>query len=129
MACSIPGGAQANDGIGRAAKVPLDGSKWTVYPKETFGVAMLGKRIVILRERLHTPRRGKFVSFVSSGGTIRTSKVLINNDLGLAAFGDLVVETPDRHHIIALASATSRPRTLVSVPERASSAADVIVGH
>jgi hypothetical protein len=117
MACSIPGDVHADPGFDRAAKIPLDGSKWTVYGKNTLGVAMLGKQIVILREGLKSPRRGKHVSFVSPSGTSRTSKVLINNDLGFAAFGDLVVETPDRHHIIALASATSRPKTLVSVPK------------
>jgi hypothetical protein len=129
LACSIPGDVPADPGFDRAAKVPLNGSKWTVYAKNTLGVAMLGKRIVILHERDNSPRRGKFVSFVTPSGTSRTSKVLINNDLGLAAFGDLVVETPDRHHIIALASGTSRPRTLISVPEKAASGSTVIVGR
>jgi hypothetical protein len=128
MACTIAGDVATDPGFDRAARIPLNGSKWTVYGKNTSGVAVLGKRTVIVHEHQNSPARGTFVSFVSPSGTSRTSKVLINNDLGYVAFGDVVVETPDRHHIIALASGTSRPRTLVSVPERAADGSTVIVG-
>jgi hypothetical protein len=111
----------------RAVKIPLNGSKWTVYGK-FFAVAAVGKRVVVPRPNtssLHT-----FIpAFISPRGTIRSSSTRLSALRLVTAFGDLVGETRGRHTLVALATAKSHVKTLVSVPGRASSAADVVVGH
>jgi hypothetical protein len=107
-------------------KIPLIGSKWTVYGK-FFAVAAVGKRVVIARTNksfLHP----FFPTFISPSGTIRSSSTRLNAHLLVTAFGDLVGETRLRHTLVSLASATSGPRTLVSVPNAAANAKTVIVG-
>jgi hypothetical protein len=109
-----------------AVKIPLNGSKWTVYGK-FITVAAVGKRVVI--EPPNTALHPFFPTFISPSGTKRRSSTRLNPHLVVTAFGDLVAETGQRHSLVSLASATSRPRTLVSVPNRAASAKTVIVGR
>jgi hypothetical protein len=114
MSTSLVACTLASHTGGHAVKIPLNGSKWTVYGK-FFAVAALGKRVVIAPEKppLHT----FFPTFISSSGTIRSSSTRLKEPFVVTAFGDLVGEFRQRHTLVSLASATSRPRTLVSVPE------------